>query len=211
MNVLVVVAHHDDLELGCGGTVAKLVENGHAVTSLVLTHSGYENCTGEVIRSKGKAAREGMAAATVLGYKLINLEEDTFDLEVKDENLCKILNVIEQCKADTILTHWHGDTHPPHHAANVMVMHATRNVPNVYGFAVNWYSGTEVFCPRVFVAIEDVHWERRESALRQYETEFARTGSRWLEYSDRQTLNYGVQAGVKRAEGLVVYKSLWAI
>src|SRR5438067_1855179 len=52
MNVLVVSAHHDDLELGCGGTVARLVEQGHRVISLVLTHSGYKNPAGQVIRDR---------------------------------------------------------------------------------------------------------------------------------------------------------------
>lgn len=36
--VLVIGAHPDDLELGCGGTIAKLADSGHEVRALVMTN-----------------------------------------------------------------------------------------------------------------------------------------------------------------------------
>src|SRR5262245_49484614 len=111
MNVLVVSAHHDDLELGCGATVVPLIQSGHNVMSLVLTHSGYVAPNGTVVRSPEEAAAEGQEAARKLGYKLIAYDEDTMDLALSDANTCKILDVIAMNQIDTVFTHWPGDTH----------------------------------------------------------------------------------------------------
>jgi LmbE family N-acetylglucosaminyl deacetylase len=111
MNILVVTAHHDDLELGCGGTVAKMIDSGHRVVSLVMTHSGYKGADGTVVRDRETARTEAEQASQILGYKLICHDEDTFDIPVNDSNICKILDTISENKINTVFTHWHGDTH----------------------------------------------------------------------------------------------------
>ena len=208
VNALVVSAHHDDLELGCGGTVARLLEGGHHVTSLVLTHSGYTAPGGKVIRDRAQALAEGREAARALGYELVAFEEDTMDLQVTDANVCRILEVLERGRIDTLYTHWRGDTHPVHQRITTMALQASRRVPRVFGFAVNWYLGAEAFHPTTFVALEDRHWEKKLQALGCYRSEFDRAGAAWVEYHDRQALNFGTQLGVKRAEGFVTIKNL---
>jgi len=208
MNILVVTAHHDDLELGCGGTVAKLYDEGHRVISLVMTNSGYQGPDKMIVRSKEAAVKEAHLASQVLGYELINFDEDTFDIPISDSNTVKILDAIHKYKIDTVFTHWHSDTHPPHRKISAMVLHASRYVPRVLGFAVNWYIGEQSFSPNFFISINDSQWERKIKALQCYESEFQRAGTRWVEYFNNQTLNYGAQIGVKRAEGYVVYKYL---
>ncbi len=211
MNVLIVTAHHDDLELGCGGTIAKLLDGGHRVVSLVLTHSGYRGPDGTIVRSEEVAAQEAQAASRTLGYELITYDEDTFDIPVSDSNICRILNVIDKHKIDTLYTHWHGDTHPPHQRVYTMAMHACRRVPRVLGFAENWYIGEQVFSPRLFVSIDNAQWTRKIAALQCYKSEFQRTGSSWVKYLDNQAQNYGAAIGVERAEGFAVYKYLWEL
>lgn len=211
MNVLVVSAHHDDLELGCGGTVARLIDGGHTVVSLVMTSSGYKAPDGTVVRANEVAAREAQAAARTLGYKLICYDEDTFDVPVSDANICRILDAIREYDIDTLFTHWHGDTHPPHQRINTMALHASRQVPRVFGFAVNWYIGTEPFDPKMFVAISVDQWARKIAALECYESEFKRAGARWVEYCDNKARNFGTTIGAERAEGFVVYKHSWEL
>lgn len=208
MNILVVSAHHDDLELGCGGTVAKLCDEGHRVISLVMTHSGYQGVDKTDIRLRETAANEAQAAGNILGYELISFNEDTFDIPICDANIVKILDVILKYKIDTIFTHWHGDTHISHQRISTMVFHSSRHVSRILGFAVNWYIGKQPFSPHFFVSIDNSQWERKIKALQCYESEFQRAGKRWVDYLDNQTLNYGMQTGVPRAEGFIVYKYL---
>jgi len=208
MNVLVVSAHHDDLELGCGGTVGRLIECGHRVTSLVLCHSGYCDAKGAVVRSREDALLEGRNAAVTLGYDLVSHEEDTFDLSVSDANIRRILDAITGRGIDTVFTHWAGDTHPVHQRVATMVMQACRRVPRVFGFAVNWYVGSAPFHPTTYLALEERHWQRKVRALACYATEYVRTGAGWVDYMDRQTRQHGLQIGVPRAEAFVTIKNL---
>src|ERR1051325_2006684 len=127
---------------------------------------------------------------------LVGYEEDTFDVTESDENVCKILRVIRERQIDTLLTHWHGDTHPPHQRIHRMALHAARNLPRALGFSVNWYIGAAPFVPNLFVPVDETHWSRKLQALRCYESECERAGERWSAYLDRQSLNYGVQMGV---------------
>jgi LmbE family N-acetylglucosaminyl deacetylase len=39
-NVVIISAHPDDMEIGMGGTVAKLVESMSVITSVVITNGG---------------------------------------------------------------------------------------------------------------------------------------------------------------------------
>lgn len=211
MNILVVSAHHDDLELGCGGTIAKLIGGGNKTISLVMTHSGYQGPDKKIVRTKEEAIKEAHLASKVLGYELITFDEDTFDISVTDSNIVKILDVIQKFKIDTVFTHWHGDSHPPHRRINTMVLHACRQVPRVLGFAVNWYISELNFSPRFFVSLDNSHWERKIKALQCYDSEFKRAGKKWVEYLNNQTLNYGAQIGVERAEGFISYKFLWGL
>ena len=50
MKILAVGAHLDDIEIACGGTLAKAVAAGHQVKVLIMSKSGYTNKEGAVRR-----------------------------------------------------------------------------------------------------------------------------------------------------------------
>lgn len=47
--ILAVGAHLDDIEIACGGTLAKAIDNGHMVKVLIMSKSGYINKEGEIV------------------------------------------------------------------------------------------------------------------------------------------------------------------
>ena len=59
MNVLAIGAHFDDVELGCGGTLAKHKAKGDSVFVYIATESGYRAADNTVIRDNDVARREG--------------------------------------------------------------------------------------------------------------------------------------------------------
>ena len=67
MKILAIGAHLDDIELACGGVLAKAVKAGHTVKMVVMTDSAYSNFDGSVLRTQEEASREGRAAAERLG------------------------------------------------------------------------------------------------------------------------------------------------
>ena len=60
--ILAIGAHPDDVELGCGGTIAKHVAQGHQVAILDLTRGEMGTRGTREIRAK-----EALAAAHILG------------------------------------------------------------------------------------------------------------------------------------------------
>ena len=57
-NVLAVGAHADDVEIGCGGTVALHARNGDKVILLIMAESFYTYYNGTVLRSKEEGELE---------------------------------------------------------------------------------------------------------------------------------------------------------
>ena len=69
MNILAIGAHFDDIELGCGGTLAKHIKNGDKVYVFVATRSGFSDHRGKLVRSNEVAMKEGKNAMQKLGIK----------------------------------------------------------------------------------------------------------------------------------------------
>ena len=69
MRILAVGAHFDDVELGCGGTLARHARAGDEVHIFVATSSGFTNYTQQVIRKPEVALAEGQVAAGIMGAK----------------------------------------------------------------------------------------------------------------------------------------------
>ena len=80
MKILAVGAHLDDIEIACGGTLAKAIENGHEVKVLIMSKSGYTNIDGKVQRENDVAVREGTNALHALGIQDIEI----LDFPTKD-------------------------------------------------------------------------------------------------------------------------------
>ena len=129
MNVLAIGAHFDDIELGCGGTLAKHVANGDSVFAYVATKSGFINHQNIVIRSNEIADKEGENAMKILGVKLIKGNFDALKIEFNDDLNLDIIKIIEDKKIDLVYSHWMGDIHHDHQAVARASLHSCRHVP----------------------------------------------------------------------------------
>lgn len=105
--ILGVCAHPDDLEFGCGGSVAKWVKEGATAYFLVLTDGSKGSEDPNITPAELKEVRrvEQQSAGRVLGVK------ETFFLDYIDGELenslelrKKIVRVIRQIKPDTVIT-----------------------------------------------------------------------------------------------------------
>jgi len=65
MNILAIGAHFDDVELGCGGALARHVDEGDSVFAYVATVSGYTNINNQIVRTKEDASLEGKQAMQI--------------------------------------------------------------------------------------------------------------------------------------------------
>jgi len=126
MNVLAVGCHPDDLEIGCGGTIAKYARDGHKVFMCAVANG---NKGHKVIQPEELAAirkKEAENAAKVLGADFISL--DVGDLLVNSNNedtVDKMIDVIRYTKPDVIITHNPEDYMRDHMETSKLVFNAS--------------------------------------------------------------------------------------
>lgn len=131
-SVLVVIAHPDDIEALCGGTVALLVNAGAKVTYVVLT-SGDKGSPDPLIDPRQLAAlreAEQIAAATILGIDDLVFVR-CFDGEVTDDlpTRAAIAAQIRRVRPELVITFdpWHSYTfHNDHRQAGLVALAAAR-------------------------------------------------------------------------------------
>ena len=199
MNILATGAHFDDVELGCGATLAKHAQNGDNVIIYVPTLSGYADYAKKVIRDNTVALKEGQAAAEIIGATLIRDDFPTMRLEFVDELNAKLVQIVEENDIDILYTHWYGDIHHDHQALSKASMHAGRHVKRILMYRSNWYHSPYDFRGNFYVDVTD-YWHIKEAAIMAHESEFERVGEKWLNFFRNESMNAGQKIGVSLAE-----------
>lgn len=157
MNILVIGAHPDDPESGCGGLAIKAAREGHRVYFLYLSSGipGYDlfGRPSGVVREEEAAAACSLCGAEPIFFRY-NISEIPFDLPAVE----RLGERAADIGADLVLGHWPVDSQPDHQAAGVL---ATQIVVGNPGVALAYYevcAGMQTFAfePNRFVDITDV-------------------------------------------------------
>jgi bacillithiol biosynthesis deacetylase BshB1 len=110
VDVLAIGAHPDDIELSCGGTIAKLVRQGYKVALADMTK-------GELgTRGSGEVRlREASKAAEILKAETRrNLGIPDGNILVNAENRTKLIQLIRELQPQILLIPVRYDRHPDH-------------------------------------------------------------------------------------------------
>jgi LmbE family N-acetylglucosaminyl deacetylase len=187
VKVLVIAAHPDDEVLGCGGTAARMVQEGSEVYIAIMG----EGITSRHQQREGADAGElsllhmhAEAAARTIGAKdvlLQKLPDNRLDSVPLLEVVKRVESLIERFQPQVIYTHHPGDLNVDHGVIHRAVLTATRpmagqRVREIYAFEVpsstEWaFSSVQpVFRPNVFVDISAT-LETKIAAMACYETE----------------------------------------
>ena len=120
LDILCFGAHPDDVELGCGGTIALEVANGKKVGIIDLTQ-------GE-LGTRGTAQTrllEAQAAQNILGVTVrVNLKLADGFFENNQNNQLKIIEIIRNYQPDIVLCNAPKDRHTDHAKAANLVTEA---------------------------------------------------------------------------------------
>ena len=208
MNILAIGAHFDDVELGCGGVLAKHAQNGDNVFVYVATVSGFTNQYNQTVRSNEIALAEARDAMKILGVKeLICGDFKTLEIEFVDKLNIEILKIVQEKTIDKVYTHWIGDIHHDHQAVAKSSLHSCRHVPCLLMYRSNWYHSTMEFRGNFYIDITK-QWDTKERAIQAHESEVDRTGQKWISFFKNEAENAGQRIGVTYAEVFEVVKWL---
>lgn len=207
MNILAIGAHFDDIELGCGGALAKHVAKGDKVYAYVATSSGFSNPDDKAIRTNETARKEGEKAMKMLGAELICGDFRTFEVEFTEELNAQIIGIVESKKIDNVYTHWIGDIHHDHQAVAKASLHSCRHVPRMLMYRSNWYHSNLDFKGNYYIDITR-YFNKKIASLMMHRSELKRTREKWLRFFKNEAENAGQRISVKYAEVFEVVKWL---
>lgn len=225
MKVLIIAAHPDDEVLGCGGTAARMSEEGHDVSVAILgegmtsrydTREQADSESAEKLLNSAKRARETLGVNRLHTY---NLPDNRFDTLPLLEIIKIVEKVIKTENPDTVYTHHAGDLNIDHAIVNRAVLTATRPlkecpVRRIYAFEVpsstewSFYGMRPLFKPNVFVDISAT-LEKKIEAMTHYESEIQpfphpRSSQSLITVAKR----WGAVAGLKAAEAFELIRDI---
>lgn len=209
MKILVVGAHLDDIELACGGTIAKAIRNGHEVKALIMSKSGYTNKEGKIQRSDEIAVKEGVDALKTLGIKDIEiLEFPTKDIPFRSDVVNAIDVVMSEYDPDIIFTHHPFDTHQAHEGVAKATIAAARRKNTVFFFEPIQPSGRSyvAFKPDMYVGIDDTV-DVKIAALKKHKSEYKKFGGEdWIKGVKSRCGFRGYEIGKQYAEAFEILR-----
>ena len=120
VDVLAIGAHPDDVELGCGGTLVKLISEGKKVAIVDLTQGELGTRGTNFTR-----AEEAAEAAKILGISAReNLKMKDGFIQNSEEYQMKIVTMIRKYQPEIVLSNAIDDRHPDHAKASKLVSDA---------------------------------------------------------------------------------------
>ena len=119
MHMVVLGAHPDDGETGCGGVIALAVERGHEVTLLHLSLEAKDRLI-EGVPERDVRRAEAEAAAEILGCQVAFWDFFMGECSATMASTRRMAAWIAESKPDFILTQWPVDTHPDHQVVGIL-------------------------------------------------------------------------------------------
>lgn len=200
--ILCIGAHCDDIEIGCGGTILRLLEshpNLH-MTWLVLT--GNEQRQAETRAAAGRLLAEGNAPDLILHrFRDGFLPYETGPVKDAFESARKSLD------PHLVLSHWCGDAHQDHRLVSELTWNTYRR-HLILEYEIPKYDG-DLGRPNVFVPLSDEIADRKVDCL--LESFQSQSGKPWFDGETFRSLlrMRGIESGsdCRYAEGFYSRKT----
>ena len=163
---LIIGAHPDDPETGCGGTMILLRKAGYEVVSVYMT-KGEGGIKG---KSHQEAAsirtQEGINACKILDAYPLFMSQIDGNTEINKSRYIEMRELIAKEKPNIVFTHWPIDSHPDHRVCSSLVYDAWRRLNysfELFYFEVMSGTQTQLFHPTDYVDITPVFEQKRQA------------------------------------------------
>jgi len=201
--VLVLAPHTDDGEFGCGGTMARLVEDGADVRYVafsIATRSLPEGFPPDAL------AREVREATAELGIPADNLTVHDFDVRTFPEHRQEILELLiglwNEWEPHVVFQPSLRDIHQDHQTIAAEGLRAFKRT-TILGYEIPWNNLD--FAYQAYIALERRHIERKEAALARYASQQHRRYAN-PEYIWNLARTHGINVNREYAEVFQVYR-----
>lgn len=227
LDILVLAAHPDDAELGCGGTIAKHVASGYKVGVVDLTKGELGTRGTPEIR-----ADEAAAAAKVLGLTVrdnLGLKDGFFENSRQDQ--LEVIKAIRKYKPEIVLANAVYDRHPDHGRGAALshescFLAGLSKIETVYGQErqepwrprhIFHFIQSQFLKPDFIVDVSEF-WEKKIEALAAFKSQFFDPSSNepqtyisdpaFLRMIESRAVEFGHTIGARYGEGFTVRKNI---
>lgn len=235
LDILAFGAHPDDVELGCGGTLAKHIALGKKVGIVDLTRGELGTRGTVAIREE-----EAKASAGILGVAIrenLDLKDGLF---VNDEShQMALVKVIRKYQPELVLANAIHDRHPDHAKGAELAFHSCflSGLPKIETVqdgkpqpawrpkVIYHYIQSQWINPDVIIDVSD-HWEKKMLAVKSFKSQFHDPNSKepetyissqgFMKMVEARGVELGHAIGVHYGEGFTTRRtigvnSLWDI
>ena len=202
-NVLVLAPHTDDGEFGCGGTMARLIENGVKVTYAAFSTAAKsvpEGFPKDVLKHEVRAAT-GVLGIPKTDLKIYDFEVRTFPT-VRQDILEEMIVLQQEIDPDCVLLPALIDLHQDHKTIAEEGLRAFKRT-TVMAYEIPWNNLS--FAHQAYVRLEERHVEKKVEALACYASQGHRNYTR-EDYIRNVALTRGINIGCDFAEVFEVYR-----
>jgi N-acetylglucosamine malate deacetylase 1 len=218
--ILIIAAHPDDEVLGCGGTIAKHLNDGDSINVAFLSDGvKSRNNTNSIDVEKRKL--DSISAGKILGSLeppiFLNFPDNRMDSVDLLDIVQAIENIIISVDPVVIYTHHSGDLNIDHQLTHKALLTAARplpdsNIKEIYTFEVQSsteWSPSAAFYPNYFVDISAT-LDKKLSAMKKYDSEIQDfPHPRSLESINALAKYRGSCVGLKAAEAFKVARLIY--
>ncbi|MGN8233582.1 bacillithiol biosynthesis deacetylase BshB1 [Priestia flexa] len=222
IDVLAFGAHADDVEIGMGGTIAKMTEQGLKVVICDLTEAELSS-NGTVELRKQEAEKAGQ----LLGiYKRVQLQMPDRGLLLQQSYIREIVSVIRKYQPKLVFAPYFDDRHPDHgncarlveeavFSAGIRNYTAEQNVGSHRPDGLYFYMINGFHKPDFAVDVTNT-FEKKKQSLQAYESQFIKQAGSvetplvngYIETVESRERMFGKEVGVQYAEGFLSKKPL---
>ena len=201
--ILILAPHTDDGELGCGGSIAKYLEETPDVFYLAAS-----TCRRSLPRDWPPDAleKEAKNATKVLGIHERNLILLDYDVrgfkETRQQILEDLIRLRDEIKPDLVFVPSPTDIHQDHQVISEEGLRAFKNC-SILGYEMPWNNVS--FNTRAFIKLEKHHVEKKVQALLCYKSQLHRSYVNEQFVYSLATVR-GVQMGAQYAEAFEVVR-----
>jgi LmbE family N-acetylglucosaminyl deacetylase len=202
---LVLAPHTDDGEFGCGGTMARLVDQGvdvRYVAFSIATRSLPDGFAPDTL------AREVREATAEIGIPTANLTVHDFDVRTFPDHRQEILELLIEIwndwRPDCVFQPSIHDVHQDHQTVAAEGLRAFKRT-TVLGYEIPWNNLD--FSYQAYISLEKHHLERKVAALDKYASQQHRRYAN-PEYVWSVARTHGINVNREYAEVFQVYRAV---
>lgn len=206
LNVVCLGAHPGDPEFGCGGTLAKFARAGHSVTCIYLTRGEAGDPAKSFAESAALRTKEAETACNLLQVKAIFAGQTDGNTILSKEKTEEMNRLMQSENPDLVFTQWPIDSHPDHQVTGMLALSAwirSGRQFTLYFYEVNTGSETMGFVPTDYVDISDFRNLKKAAMFAHKTQDPVETYNNYFKPLEEFR---GLEAGVKAAEGFLLFK-----